>query len=971
MKKILHSIFFLIILIIPCIGDAAFMFHPELDWKSIRTEHFWIHYHQGLEDHARRLVPIAEKVHRQLVQATGWEPYWRTDVVLVDNTDQPNGFTIPVPYNRVQLFIVRPEADSSIGNYDDWLELVFIHEYSHVFNLDIIDGIPEATRYTLGRVCFPNMFLPMWNLEGYPVYRESLEYPYGRVNSNYTDMVMRTEIEENSLKSINLASYFPREWPSGMVPYLYGGLFVDYLEETQKDGRFEEVFRENADNVLPWLVQKNARDVYGRSFYALWEQWQQEAVRRYTRQADQIREKGVTEPSVLTHSGYFTTMPRFSSDGQSLYYTRMTNYNIPALMRVSLNTGEKEKLASIHMPSWLSVTSEDRVLLADLEYYKTYFMYNDVFTYDHGYDRKTCGLRVQSVDPFPDGTMACVRIEDDRYSLLVLEKDYSVSRVLIEKTPLQISGVTVSPGGKSIVFSARVANGYSHIFLYTMQNNTIRQLTGGTYSCMHADWYPDAWKVVFVSDRDGVYNLYNIDLNSGQVKKLTSVIGGVFWPDVSPDGSRIAVASYGKDGFNVGIIPQPADGEVVGTIPSEPADGYFRTAALYDDQDRFGCRSGGYNPLYSLVNPAWLPVLYSEEIYPDGYDSWYGFYTMGADTLYRHFYTVYGAASVAQKRADVSLQYTYAGLYPDITVLYSDNSLFYGEDTFPWEEEHSENLKRELERNIEAGISIPYVQFYNQHLLSLSYSREVTWTDIDYSGVGVFEYRDVLAGFHGGYSFSSTTSYAWSVRQEDAVEFMVIGDWYTDKVGSDVNYGKVRGELAWYLPGIWRNNVIMLRGRGGASFNNPGYLDPYNLGRFEKGKTGAAETGEDRFGMRGYAADMFYGDRLVVGALEYRLPLLQLDLGYGTLPVMLRDVWAVPFVEYGNVWKGSSGLADFRTSVGGELHTRITLGFGYDISGFAGVAHGFDRYGETQVYFGVAGMYEGAAEGRQSRGLMR
>jgi len=162
------------IICIPSMGEAAFMFHPELDWKSIKTEHFWIHYHRGLEDHARRLVPIAEKVHRQLVQATGWDPYWRTDVVLVDNTDQPNGFTIPVPYNRVQLFIVRPEADSSIGNYDDWMELVFIHEYSHVFNLDIIDGIPEATRYTLGRVCFPNMFLPMWNLEGYPVYRESL-----------------------------------------------------------------------------------------------------------------------------------------------------------------------------------------------------------------------------------------------------------------------------------------------------------------------------------------------------------------------------------------------------------------------------------------------------------------------------------------------------------------------------------------------------------------------------------------------------------------------------------------------------------------------------------------------------------------------------------------------------------------------------------------------------------------------------
>ena len=43
---------------------ASVMFGPELTWKSIRTEHFWIHYHQGLEKDAALLSVIAENTHR-------------------------------------------------------------------------------------------------------------------------------------------------------------------------------------------------------------------------------------------------------------------------------------------------------------------------------------------------------------------------------------------------------------------------------------------------------------------------------------------------------------------------------------------------------------------------------------------------------------------------------------------------------------------------------------------------------------------------------------------------------------------------------------------------------------------------------------------------------------------------------------------------------------------------------------------
>ena len=36
--------------------------HPELDWTTMSTEHFYVHFHQGIEDIAREGASIAEQV---------------------------------------------------------------------------------------------------------------------------------------------------------------------------------------------------------------------------------------------------------------------------------------------------------------------------------------------------------------------------------------------------------------------------------------------------------------------------------------------------------------------------------------------------------------------------------------------------------------------------------------------------------------------------------------------------------------------------------------------------------------------------------------------------------------------------------------------------------------------------------------------------------------------------------------------
>ena len=53
----------------------------------------------------------------------------RVHVVLVNQSDLPNGWATPVPYNLIEISAAGPDGESTIANADDWLRLVFTHEY--------------------------------------------------------------------------------------------------------------------------------------------------------------------------------------------------------------------------------------------------------------------------------------------------------------------------------------------------------------------------------------------------------------------------------------------------------------------------------------------------------------------------------------------------------------------------------------------------------------------------------------------------------------------------------------------------------------------------------------------------------------------------------------------------------------------------------------------------------------------------
>ncbi|MGD8327889.1 MAG: BamA/TamA family outer membrane protein [Acidobacteriota bacterium] len=92
-----------------------------------------------------------------------------------------------------------------------------------------------------------------------------------------------------------------------------------------------------------------------------------------------------------------------------------------------------------------------------------------------------------------------------------------------------------SPDGRTLVFTSHVL-GYKKLFMVDLARPQQRiQLTFGQSNDTQPAFSRDGTRIFFSSDRTGKYNLYSMALATGEVERLTDILGGVFFPQPVPE----------------------------------------------------------------------------------------------------------------------------------------------------------------------------------------------------------------------------------------------------------------------------------------------------------------------------------------------------------------------------------------------------------------------------------------------------
>lgn len=152
---------------------------------------------------------------------------------------------------------------------------------------------------------------------------------------------------------------------------------------------------------------------------------------------------------------------------------------------------------------------------------------------------------------------------------LVIPVLMSCSQQVTTETPATDALIQVTPSAtqdfvpavlkktEEIVILSFEEDGYAHLFAYIPNELPLTRLTSGDWDDIAPAPSPDGETIAFASNRTGFWDLYSLELSTGEITRLTDTPEYESSPTFSPDGSFLAYESFINE--NLEILIGPAD----------------------------------------------------------------------------------------------------------------------------------------------------------------------------------------------------------------------------------------------------------------------------------------------------------------------------------------------------------------------------------------------------------------------------
>ncbi|MBF0470327.1 MAG: PD40 domain-containing protein [Gammaproteobacteria bacterium] len=950
----LTPILFLLLLFPFGEGGAAIFHGSDWEWQSRESHHFRIHYHQGEEAIAVQALTIAEKVHRRLSPYLEWEPEGKTEVVLSDEFDQSNGYSTPIPYNTMTLFLSPPDEINSLEDHNGWLEMLTLHEYLHILHLDKRAGFPALLQNILGRMelLFPNAFQPSWVHEGLATYIETDPLQgVGRGQSSFYEMMMRMEVLAG-LKPVQQVNQPLRSWPMGATPYLYGVYFFQFIADRFGEEVIPKLVSSYSDNLIPFRINSNSRQVLGGGYdYPhLWQAFRAELEQRFQQQRDQIVARGESGGEWLTNDGYFQGDMALQRDDGTLYYIRANGEEEATLMRLGAGDERPEEIAPLPVSSRLSIHPQQGLLVARPEICRGSDLYYDLFTLNSAGEeqRLTHCSRYRRAIWSPSGEeIVAVALRLGESALYRLNPAATTHELLWQgEAGTTIAAIDWHPQLPRLVAAVWRRDRGWELEEFDLNRRSWSVLTTNDAIESTPRYSDDGKSVVFSADYDGVYNIYRYQLEEKRLEQWTNVVSGAFSPLWDESRQRLYYNGYRSEGFD--LVRQPVS--VVATPllpsrspPSPPLPQPEVEIALTQPQP--------YSPFSSLLPRWWFPMLYSDENRTE-----VGFTTSGRDVLNRHIYALTAAYDTTNRWGSGAVNYLYDRWYPlfKLTALHWKSGAFAGEGESQqqlYQRQHTliggELLFPRRTRRTTAALHLGIGSEQERQRWSLTPDFELDDRDDRYGGIGV--------------SYSSAAAYPLGSGPSQGLQLLLAAE----KSG-DISSRDGRGEallLQWqqffHLGGAHRGELQLALGQDqdldrqftlGRDVNTPPFptlIDsPLSTTLFNRRE----------FRLRGYRT--MSGSRLGLIKLGYHFPLRRVERGWMAPPLGLDQIHGGWFFESGATWSlDEASPQQLYSSSGLEIHFDTVLFYSMGLRLTAGFAIPLQEAGENEFYLRLGGPF--------------
>ena len=993
---------------------AAQGYDPRLEWRTIVSPHFRVHFYPAEEGLARRTAGALERAHELLVPFLRWDP-GVTHVVLADDSDDANGNATPFPYNTIRLVATPPGSLSELNDHADWVLSLAAHEYVHILQLDTVEGVPAALAAVLGKVWLPNALVPPWLTEGMAVLHESGP-GHGRNASALFDMYARAIVLEGGLWPLHLASNPPLDWPLGNAWYLLGGRFLSFLAERHGTQALAAFTHEQGAWVWPFATGVVAEHTLGgEDFRTQWGEFSRALEARYAAQLAEIRRRPVTPARWLTRRGARVLNPRWSPDGSFVAFYDQ-GLEGPAGLRLVTPQGRDLGLAAqVNANGTFALRSPREAIVAATDFHEYYWFWSDLWRIDLATGertRLTRGERATDPDVRPGGAFVAyaARVAPGEMALRRLWLDSGRTETLFRAPGAQVYLPRISPDGRRVAFEVQQG---ARRDVAVWEEGRIARVTDDDALDVAPAWLPDG-RLLFASDRGGIYNLYvfepgpggwgaraaapespapppepatllslvpavagpapvqagradpcaaeadaapdalpaprAVEVVPGRLRQVTNAETGALQSDASPDGRHIAYVSYSRAGYDLALLDVEEPGW------TEPGPSPPRPAGI--DYDRApDLPVVPYDPLPTLYPRFWLPVFAW-----DAAGFTLGGLTAGRDAVALHSWALDLRWSFGTATPVYDLAYVGGWLRTPLA-LGSSRRIALAPGTT--------DVLEEVWTPLRAAVLVPFRELYRDVQLSAGWSG--TFLRALAAPGTALDLRDGFRSLaSASVAYDDTRRFVNSISRVSGLQATATAAASLPALGSDYDFALALAAANGYLrvPGT-RQVVVALHLAYGTSAGDFGGQLPFSLGgvpppdvlNLALAAVGLAGPGAMPDQLRGYPAGAFAGSHLVSGTLELRFPIVAPQWGYSTWPAFLRRVSGAAFLDVGRAWVPAEGIPwwqRLRFGAGAELDVEIVLGFYVPLDLRIGVGQGLgpllapgsppDPYAGTEVY---------------------
>ena len=551
-------------------------YHPELEWHTIETQHFFVHFHDGAERTARVIAKVAEEIYGPITSLYRHEPDEKVSFVVKDYDDYSNGGAYFFD-NKIEIW--ASALDFDLRGTHNWLRNVISHEFTHVVQMqtamkfgrqlpafylqwlgyeserrpDVLYGYPNVI------VSYPisGISVPSWFAEGVAQYNRK-EFGYDSWDT-HRDMILRMYALDDKLLTWNEMSVFGKTSLGNESSYNAGFAFVRFIADRYGEDKLREI-SENLATLTETTIDGAIKRALGKSGEEIYGEWKEHLKIDYTERSKGV-ERSLEAGEIIANVGFGNFYPLFSPDGKKLAYISNKESDYFGLSSIYLYdvATKQEKLLKEGIRASISWSPDGKKI-----YYSKitrrnphWSNYADVYVYDIEKDqerRLTNGLRAASPSVSPDGsTIAYVAGKDGTLNIFRVNADGTDARQLTSyANSEQVYSPKWSPDGKTIVFDFSIKDGRD-IATIPAGGGGVTFLIASPADERNAVFTSDGSSVIYSSDKSGIFNLYRFDLRTRSEEQLTNVLGGAFMPAANGAG-QLAFASYTSTGYKIAMM---------------------------------------------------------------------------------------------------------------------------------------------------------------------------------------------------------------------------------------------------------------------------------------------------------------------------------------------------------------------------------------------------------------------------------